>query len=152
MSYIDHNVLPDEQLLYRTKKHYIIFLNPFVWSCAATVLLTNSNEYVVKAGMVFGAIALFFWLGKLLDYFASEYAVTNKRILMREGFFVKHINETRIATISNVNIEQNLFGQLFGFGIIILKTYGGNDDPFTDIPKPFLFKRVLEMQLDRVTK
>lgn len=152
MSYLDHNILPGEQILYRTRKHFIIFLQPVLWTCAAVFLMCVDNPLVVKAGMVFGVIALFSWLAQFLTYSVSEYAVTTKRILMREGFFVKHTNETRIATISNVNIDQNVFGQLFNFGVIIIKTYGGDDDPFTDIPKPFIFKKVLEMQLDQVSQ
>jgi uncharacterized membrane protein YdbT with pleckstrin-like domain len=151
MTYFEKSILPDEQILYRTKKHYIIFLNPFLWTCAAIFLFTLPNPFMLKISMVFGAIALFFWLVKLLDYSVSEYAVTTKRILMREGFFIRHINETRIATISNVNIDQNIFGQILNFGVIIIKTYGGDDDPFLDIPKPFLFKKVLETQLDKIT-
>ncbi len=150
MSYLDHNILPDEQILYRTKKHYIIFLSPVVWTCAAIFLLSVDNTYVNKAAYLFGLIALLAWLNQLLIYSVSEYAVTTKRIIMREGFFVRHVNETRIATISNVNIDQNVFGQILNFGAIIIKTYGGDDDPFTDIPRPFVFKRILEMQLDKI--
>jgi uncharacterized membrane protein YdbT with pleckstrin-like domain len=150
MSYLDHNILPDEEILYRTRKHYILFLTPFLWTCATLFLFSQHNIYIDKAAYVFGIIAILAWLYQLLLYSVSEYAVTTKRILMREGFFVRHINETRIATISNVNIDQNIFGQILNYGTIIIKTYGGDDDPFMDIPKPFIFKRVLEIQLDKV--
>lgn len=152
MSYVDEVLLPDEQILYRTKKHYIVFLLPFAWTCATIFLMTISNPYTMKVAYVFGIIALLSWANQYLNYMVSEFAVTTKRILMREGFFIKHVNETRIATIANVNVDQTIFGQVLNFGIIIIKTYGGNDDPFMDIPKPFAFKRVLELQLDKATK
>ena len=150
MNYIDQNILPDEQILYRTKKHYIVFLQPVLWTCGALIFLLSGNPYIIKSGMVFGVIALCSWIFAYLNYSVSEFAVTNKRIIMCEGFFFKHTNETRINTIANLNIDQNLLAQILDYGTIIVKTYGGNDDPFMDIPKPMAFKRQLELQLDKI--
>ena len=151
MNYIDQNVLPDEKILYRTKKHIIVFLTPLLWTLAALFLSLNGSPYVFKAGLVFGGIALYSWAMTYLNYSVSEFAVTDKRIMMREGFFLKHTNETRISTISNVGVDQNIFGQMLNFGVIIIKTYGGDDDPFMDIDKPFEFKKFLQMQLEKVS-
>jgi uncharacterized membrane protein YdbT with pleckstrin-like domain len=150
MSYIDDNILPDEKLLYRTRKHYVIFLQPALWTVAAVFFFVNSNDYIVKAGLVFAAIACVFWLTALLNYGFSEFAITDKRILMREGFFLKHINDTRMTTIANIEVNQNPLGQILNYGVLIIKTYGGSDDPFMDIPKPFEFKKVLQLQLDKL--
>lgn len=150
MGYLQQSMLPDEQLLYHTKKHFIFFFQPFLWTCATLFLLSVDNPYVNKAAFVFGAISAFYWISKLLDYYVSEFYITNKRILMREGFFIRHINETRLATISNVNIDQNILGQILNYGTVIIKTFGGDDDPFMEIPKPFVFRKVLQMQLDKI--
>lgn len=152
MGYIDRTMLPDEKILYRTKKHYIVFLQPALWACGALFFLLNASPYVVKAGWVFAAIAFFSWLNAYVNYAVSEYAITNKRLIMCEGFFIKHTNDTRLATISNLNVDQTLFGQILNYGVLIIKTYGGDDDPFMDIPKPFEFKNCLQMQLDQVTE
>lgn len=151
MSYIDNNTLPGEQILYRTKKHYIVFLQPLLWTLGAVILSLNGNPYVFKTGLVFTGIALFFWIVTFLNYSVSEFAVTNKRVMMREGFFIKHTNETRINTISNIGVDQNIFGQLLNYGVIIIKTYGGDDDPFMDIDNPFEFKKFLQAQLDKAS-
>jgi uncharacterized membrane protein YdbT with pleckstrin-like domain len=152
MSYIDQTILPDETILYRTKKHYIVFLQPALWSIGALILFFNASPYVMYSGTVFALIAAFFWIITFLNFSVSEFAITNKRIIMREGFFVKHTNETRLSTIANVGVDQSIFGQILGYGIVTIKTYGGDDDPFSDIPNPFVFKKQLQTQLDQITK
>ncbi len=152
MSYIDQSILPDEQILYRTKKHYIMFLPSALWTIGAIFLLLNSNPMVVKVSGLFAVIAAFYWIGAYLTYTVSEFAVTNKRILMREGFFLKHTNDTRLATISNVFVTQNPLGQILNYGVVVIKTYGGDEDPFRDIPLPFEFKKCLQIQLDKLVK
>ncbi len=147
MSYIDQSIMPNETLLYRTKKHYIMFLPSAVWTAGAIFFLFNPNDYVKYAGLVFGALALFFWLGAFLDYSVSEFGITDKRVLMREGFFVKHVNETLLSTLANVSVNQNPLGQILNYGVVIIKTYGGDDDPFMDIPNPNEFKKQLQIQL-----
>lgn len=146
MNYIDQTLLPDEKVLYRTKKHYIIFLQPLLWTLGACIFLFNSNPIVIKTGLVFLLIAACSWINMWLNYIVSEFAVTNQRIIMREGFFLKHTNETLISTLANLNVTQNILGQLLGYGVVTLKTFGGNDDPFTDIPQPFEFKKRLQEQ------
>lgn len=167
-NYIDQNILPDEKILYRTKKHYIIFFRPVVWTLATiailfypshaffqndtTAALFYLNHPTQILGVLFAFIMLLSWANAWLIYSVSEYAVTTNRILMREGFFAKHINETRIATIANVNIVQGPVGQLLGFGTVVIKTFGGNDDPFIEIPNPLEFKKQLEIQLNQLQK
>ena len=150
MNYINKTMLPGEQVVYYTRKHYIIFLQPTLWTVGMLYLLylSQTNAFLYYPTLVFGIIAFFSWMNGLLNYFFSEFTITNKRVIMREGFFVRHLTETRIATISNVNINQNPFGLMLNYGVVILKTYSGDDDPFTDIPKPFAFKRQLQIQLD----
>lgn len=151
-NYIDQNLLPDEKVLYRTKKHYIIFFQPAVWTLATIAILFYPHPFVSAIAALFAVIMLFSWGNAWLNYTVSEYAVTTNRILMREGFFQKHVNETRIATIANVNIIQGPLGQVLNFGTVVIKTYGGDDDPFVEIPKPTEFKKQLEIQLNQLQK
>ena len=70
---------------------------------------------------------------------------------MREGFFYRHTNETRLATISQINVNQSLLGQILNFGTVIINAFGAFDT-FTMIAKPFLFQKYVNEQLDKVAK
>jgi uncharacterized membrane protein YdbT with pleckstrin-like domain len=147
MSYIDKNILTDEKILFRTKKSLIIFLNPLCWTIAAIICFTHSNPYIVKVAWAPAIASLFFWLNQFIQYMCSDFAITNKRILMREGFFYRHTNDTRLSTIANVTVNQSLLGQAINYGTVLINTFGGEADPFSQIDKPVVFQKILQEQL-----
>lgn len=149
MGYIDKNLLNDERILYRTKKHIIIFLTPLFLTGMCFFFYFNSNPFVVKLTIAPMIAALISWCYEFLDYFTSEYAITTKRILMKEGFFFRHSNNTRIETIANISVNQSLLGQALHYGTVIINTYGGGADPFTEIHDPFTFQKIMQEQLDK---
>lgn len=153
VGYIDRNLLPDEQILFRTKKHIIVFFYPMVWlilSVFITIYMKDNFilEKLIWAPWVMGAL---FWGAVGLEYFSSDFAVTNKRIMMREGFFYRHANEMRLSTISQVNVDQSPFGQILGYGIVTLQAFGAMDS-FTTISRPFEFQRAAQLEMDRQGK
>lgn len=153
MSYIDRNLLPDENILFRTKKHKIIFLYPFVLTlfCLYTVDYMRHDVILQKLIWAPCLVVLVYWINIALEYLASEFAVTNKRVMMREGFFYRHANELRLSAISQVSIEQSLLGQLMNYGVVIINAFGAFD-AFTMIANPVEFQRQVNQQLDKVTR
>lgn len=150
MAYIDQNLLTDEQILYRTKKHYIIYLIPLVWTIATVFFYFSANPIIVKISYIFAIGAVFNWLNALLIYYTADFAVTNKRISMKEGFFFRHSNDTRLTTISNVTVNQSLLGQLLNYGTVVINTFGGTADPFSEIDSPLAFQKMLQSQIDHI--
>lgn len=143
------NLLADEAILYKTKKHFIIFFTPMIWTLAALIFLMIGQPLVNKVAFIPGLIALGSWLNEFLNYATSVFVITNKRVLMREGFFFKHSNEMRLATIANATVNQSLLGQFLNYGTVILYPFGGNADPFMQIAFPNEFQKELQQQLDK---
>ena len=141
MSYLDKNLIPGEEIAFRTKKNLILFLMPVVWTMI-----------VVKIGFIPAIATAVVWINGWLDYVTSEFAVTNKRVFMKEGFFFRHINETQLRTISNVTINQSLIGRIMNYGTVWVNTFGGENDPFTEIASPNEFQKQVQIQLDKVGK
>lgn len=150
MSYIEKNLLPGEQIIFKTQKHYIIFLYPVLLTIIALVAYyyMMGNDVLAVVSWAPGLIALIFWAYAWLEYYFSEFAVTNKRVMMREGFFVRHANEMRIGAISQVNIDQGLIGQMLDYGTVALNAFGAYDS-YNIIAKPMQFQRAVNEQLDR---
>jgi len=143
---------PMKQFFTEPKKHYIIFLIPMLWTLMIFVFLFSHNPIVVKLSIVPAMIALGSWGSQFLNYLASEFVVTNKRVFLREGFFVRHVNETRMATIANITVNQGLIAQWLDYGNVFINTFGGEDDPFSEIASPNKFKNQVQMQLDKLGK
>lgn len=149
---INTQLLPEEIILYETKKHIILFITPVIWTLATLVFLMMSNEYITKITFVPAIIALCSWINELLNYYIAEFVITNKRILMREGFFFKHTNEMRLSAISNVTVNQSFLGQLLQYGTVIIYPFSGDKDPFLNISDPTIFQKKLQEQLDKLVK
>lgn len=152
MGLFEKNLLPDEQIIYSTKKHIIIFFTPLIWAIAAVILLFNTNPIIAKVALLFVAIAAITFINQYLEYITSGFAITNKRVMMKEGFFIRHANDLRLATISNMTVNQSLLGQFLDYGIVIINPFGGNNDTFADIAHPFEFQKQAQAQLDKITK
>ncbi len=143
-NYISKNLLPDEKILYRTKKHWIIFVTPFILTIMTLFFFLNENPFVVMASYVLAIVTILSWLNQYLLYCASEFAITNKRIMMREGFFYRHTNESRLSTVSNVGATQSLLAQALGYGTVFVNTFGGETDTFTELDEPVKFQKKLQ--------
>lgn len=151
MGYIDKNLLPQEQIIFRTRKHLIIFLYPFVLagiSVLATIYMYH-NALLAKLLWVPWFVAFVMGFVVWLNYITSDFAVTDKRVMMREGFFYRHSNEIRISTISQVNVDQSLIGQMLGYGTVSIKTFGAFD-VYPIISKPVVFQKVVNAQIDKL--
>ena len=148
MSYIDNNLLPDERSVFRTKKYLILFLVPaifFLCSIAASAYM-RSNAMLLPLEWAPWVVTLVFWAHAGLQYYFSEYAVTNKRILLREGFVYRHTAELQVATISQVNVEQSLLGQWLNYGSVGINAFGAVDF-YHLVADPYGFQRCVNAQL-----
>lgn len=151
MGYIDNNLVADERIVFRTRKSLFIFFFPFIWTVFAWYAsdYMNANSILRQLNWIPAGLTLLFWAYVWLEYNFSEFAVTNKRIMMREGFFVRHANEMRLSTVSQVAIDQGLIGQVLNYGIVTISAFGAADS-FTMIDKPGAFQRAVNQELDKV--
>jgi uncharacterized membrane protein YdbT with pleckstrin-like domain len=161
MSYIDDNLLPDEKIIFRTKKHYIIFLAPAVFLLIALLFSTDlsfitkinetlytvarelpvlKNIYRIPALLMLLA-ALYVGAQQWIMYITSDYAITDKRVIMKDGFFDRRICDTRLSTISHVTVDQTLLGQVLNYGTLTINGFGGTSDSFIQIANPNLFQK-----------
>ncbi|HTM63459.1 MAG TPA: PH domain-containing protein [Gammaproteobacteria bacterium] len=150
MSYIDRNLLPEERILFRTKKHLIIFFIPVVWLIFSVYAsdYMNANDLLQKLAWAPWALAALLWGSTALNYYFSDFAVTNKRVMMREGFFVRHTNELRLSAISQVNVDQSIFGQILNYGTLSINAFGAFD-AYTVIARPYQFQRTVNQEMDQ---
>lgn len=152
MSYVEKSLLPDEKIVFRTGKHFIIFYIPALWALMTVGFFFTPNVLVQKLTIAPALVMLVTGFNQWLIYITSEFAVTNRRIIMREGFFFRHMNEMRLATVSNMSVNQSLIAQMLGYGSIVVSPFGAERDVFSEIAQPFEFQKAAQMQLDQLTR
>ncbi len=149
MRSIDSDLLAGEKVVFSTKKSYIIFAAPvflLLFSFYAGYYM-HANPILVKVQWAPWLITLIYWVYIGLEYHTSRYVITNKRILMREGFFNRHATELRLATVSQVNVDQSFLGQLLDYGVVSINAFGVFD-AYTLIAKPLLFQKMVNEQTE----
>lgn len=140
MGYIDNNLMPDEQVIYRTHLHPVVYAGAISLAIASVpVAVMLSWKYA--GGMLFGAALWYGWCKVIVN--TSEFAVTTKRVLIKTGFVARNAWEMHLSRIEGVQIDQDLFGRLLDYGTVIVKGVGGSSDPFKNISQPLALRRAV---------
>jgi len=160
MSYVDQNLISGESVYYRTGLHWSVLL----WPClfAAFFGLPGTMFIIVGAfskdasGMVpVGLLGIFIaavlvGLG-VLRRASAEFAITNKRVIIKVGIIKHRTAEMFLNKIESVGVEQGLLGRMLGYGAITVRGTGGTPEPFNRVPHPLEFRRQVQEQIDRMS-
>ena len=114
-SYVNNNLIKDETVVYETKYHFKIFFT----------LQGLFTLFIVPA--------LLRW--------TDEFVITNKRIICKTGIFSRRTLEMNLNKIESVNVDQSIFGRMFGYGTITIIGTGGTKESFPDIADAVEFRK-----------
>jgi uncharacterized membrane protein YdbT with pleckstrin-like domain len=116
--YVQSNLTSGENVVYEAKFHWIIFV-----SLRAIFTL---------------------WIAPIIDWFTSEFAVTNKRIMIKVGLISRRTLEMNLAKVESVNVDQSILGRILGYGNITIIGTGGTREPFYRISRPLDFRKAVQ--------
>lgn len=148
MSYIKSQLLPGEHIRYRGHLHGMIFVPAGAFAVLAVLTLVfamQSGEWPLFYGLAVPAVVAYLWAQIL--YSTSEFAVTNKRVVIKVGWLSRRTVETMLSKVEGINVEQSLLGRLLGYGSIVITGTGGTQEPFRNIGNPFEFRRQVQAQV-----
>jgi uncharacterized membrane protein YdbT with pleckstrin-like domain len=113
--YIDDNLVKDERVEFETTYHWIIF-------CNLRAVLT-------------------LFIAPLIDKYTDEFAITNKRIIVKTGLISRRTLEMNLSKIESVNVDQGILGRILGYGTIRIIGTGGTKEAFPKILNPLEFRK-----------
>ncbi len=142
MSYVEKNLLPNEQVTYRAQLHWIIFALPVGVLLIAIALLFLGAHWIVSA--VIAGIGLILAIPPWIASLSSEFAVTNKRVLVKIGLVRRHSLELLLQKVEGIGVDQTLTGRLLGYGTITVSGTGGTREAFRLISDPLEFRRQVQ--------
>jgi uncharacterized membrane protein YdbT with pleckstrin-like domain len=90
----------------------------------------------VLAGTTAGVIVVLAALAVVLavafvQRVGTHYVVTSQRLRIRRGILSKHVQQTRIERVQNVNTRQSLLDRMLRIGTVDFDTAGTDDSDFT---------------------
>jgi len=145
MGYVERNLLPNETITYRARLHRIVYFLP---DCilAAAVLVGVAGGGWIAAGVV-AAIAILLFIPPWIRSSSSEFAITNKRVLIKVGLVRRHSLELLLQKVEGIGVDQSVLGRILGYGTITVSGVGGTKESFRMISNPLEFRRQVQASL-----
>jgi uncharacterized membrane protein YdbT with pleckstrin-like domain len=146
MGYVEDNLLSGESIFFRTHLHWKVFLAPallFLLAIAftAAAIYEGVDPYLSLLILVIPLGILFH---SYLTWRSCEFAVTDKRVLIKTGIVSRHTLETILTKVENIGVEQTLWGRLFNFGTLYVTGTGSTREVFPGIHAPLEFRKAIE--------
>lgn len=113
-SYVAKNLIRNENVIYETKYHWVIFIS------LKSVLTLFIAPLIVR------------WL--------SEFVITNRRIIIKTGFISIRTFEMNLSKIESVTVDQSVMGRILNYGSITIIGSGGTRETFHNISRPLAFR------------
>lgn len=129
MSYIQESLSEGEKVEALFKLHWFAWVPMWIWIILGIPTL----------GLT--------WLIAIYEFFrlrAIEQGVTNKRVILKKGIISRKTEEMKLTSIETVEIDQGIFGRIFGFGTVKITGRGISDFMFKGIDDPMSVKRQIE--------
>ena len=156
MSYVDDHLLPGERVVYRARLHWIAFrwsilliALAIVAGIAGQLISTDPTADAWKLWIpaALATLAVVAAVGPWIKRASSEFAVTDKRVLVKVGLVQRDSLETLLSKIEAIGVDQTLLGRMLGFGTITIVGTGGTRETFDRIASPLEFRRQVQAQI-----
>ena len=150
MSYIDGNLLAGERVVFRTRLHWKLLVGPLLFAVVTVLaipLLVSQGIWHNLALIAPGA-GLLAVLVAIIRRQSSDFAVTNKRVMMKVGVFSTRSVEILLSKIEAIAVHQSLLGRMLDYGDIVVTGTGGTEEAFSSIQAPMQLRRAVQSVTD----
>lgn len=155
MSYARKNLIPGENIVYQTRLHWVVLIwhlilallflvAPAIWIFYRGGWHWTDRSWI---GVILLITALIVAIVGMVQRNGVEMAVTNKRVLIKQGVFNRRTLELLLQKVESISVDETLGGRMLGFGTVTVCGTGGTPEPFRKIAHPLEFRRQVEQQI-----
>ncbi len=150
MGYVDNNLMAEGKVIYRTSLHWIVFIWPTIFFAVFFMRFFQppsvSGIGSQELGLFLFPVALIWGILSFIKYKTSEFAVTDKRVMIKVGFIKRDTIETLLQKIEGIQVNQGILGRILNYGTIKVTGTGGTSSPFHQIKTPLEFRKKVQEQ------
>jgi uncharacterized membrane protein YdbT with pleckstrin-like domain len=149
MRYVRRVLQPGETIVYSTKLHWIIYWRAILLLIVC-IMLAGAAWYVADnknlslalaiAAVIFALLGLSSALRTSIRRWTTELAVTDRRVIYKEGLIARRTLEMNRSRVESVDVYQTILGRILGYGTITLRGTGGSLEPMHTIDDPLTFR------------
>ena len=137
MSYIQSNLLHGETLVYIGRRALYKFfpIIGFCLSLLAAYLFVWQSLYLV-------AVACVFFVYFVFEFTSVEFAITNQRVVVKNGIFRLKTVEISLEMIESVEVTQSFFEYSMNVGDVLVTGAGSKQERIEGVKNPIEFKNM----------
>jgi uncharacterized membrane protein YdbT with pleckstrin-like domain len=125
---------PSEQIIFSGRPSWRstmqFYLGGLVLAAAAGAIAAFVKSTGLGVAVGAGVLAVVLVVG-FLKRIGTHYVVTNERLHIRRGLISRHIQETRLERVQNVNTNQSIVERILQIGTVDFDTAGSGDFDFS---------------------
>jgi uncharacterized membrane protein YdbT with pleckstrin-like domain len=127
---------PGEQIVFQGRPVWrsilAFYITGLVGSIVIGVIVALITSTIVGVLAFLGLFALDVLVG-FIRRISTRYTITNQRLRIQRGLLSKHVQQTRIERVQNVNTSQTFVSRVLRVGTVDFDTAGTDDSEFTFI-------------------
>jgi membrane protein YdbS with pleckstrin-like domain len=142
MSYVDKVLQPGEEVRYRASRHWISYVPGLLLHLLAGLLWIAApaddpwKSVVMLLAGLSAAAALVIIVRAWFQWWITEIAVTNRRIIYKTGFIRRQTNEMHMDKVESVRVDQSILGRILDYGNVNILGTGEGFEPLHSIDAP----------------
>ena len=146
MKYPTKLLTDGEEILHQFRPHWKVLLPAIGWAMLLAGLVGVSVAALSWDWAWWSLlIALVVWLAlsirSLVNWYATNYLLTNERIVVRQGLIARTGTEIPLENITNVLFSQRVIERLLGYGDVLVESAGSQGQSrLADISDPEAFQ------------
>lgn len=112
----------------------VIFVGVFVWAWLSGFdnPVAQLARWIVLAVAAF--IVIVFSLRPFIYWVTTDYAFTNRRIIVRSGFIAKHGRDMPLSKVQNVSFDISVLGRILNYGRLSIVSASDEELVINDVP------------------
>jgi len=151
--YVGNILQGDERVIHQAAIHWIVYLPAVIFLIVGLALLlwiapiyqAGGREFVGMIGVILAVALLlaapFYFFKALIQRRTTELAITNRRVIAKVGLIRRKTWEINASKVEGVEVDQSIFGRVFGYGTVTVKGTGGGIAPLRNIDDPVEFRK-----------
>jgi uncharacterized membrane protein YdbT with pleckstrin-like domain len=130
-----------EEIIYEGHPSWRAILAYYIKGLIGSLIVGAIGFLLDGIGLAIGCFLLVFALVVIAGFlrrFATVYTITTKRLRIKHGIIARHVQQTEIARVQNVNTDQSMLERMLQVGTVDFDTAGTGDADFkfTGVEEP----------------
>jgi uncharacterized membrane protein YdbT with pleckstrin-like domain len=125
---------PGERIVFEGRPIWRSILSFYITGLIGSVVVGVIVAIAASTGLGVGAFLVLFAVVVLVGFLrrvSTRYTITNQRLRIQRGLLSKHVQQTRIERVQNVNTSQSVIDRILRVGTVDFDTAGTDDSDFT---------------------